>query len=230
MKSMRVEKIFMIIVLFTGIAANTAPLAFNKKIGISYPIPVKTLTLRSVGAYDGWVLESSETSNIGRTLNSTATSYRLGDDAAKKQYRGILSFSTGASLPDTAVITKIILKIKKSAVVGGGNPLTIFQGFMVDIKNGTFGTTVLQASDFQTAASNMYGPFKPALVSGWYSIILTNAKNYINKLSSGSGLTQIRLRFKLDDNNNTVANYLSLYSGNAGMLNSPQLIIQYYVP
>jgi hypothetical protein len=95
---------------------------------------------------------------------------------------------------------------------------------MVDVKKGTFGTAALQIGDFQTATGTFgktYGPFKPALVSGWYSI---------NKLSTLSGLTQIRLRFSLDDNNNAVANYLSLYSGNAPAASRPQLIIQYYVP
>lgn len=65
---------------------------------------------------------------------------------------------------------------------------------------------------------------------GWYSFDLTAAKTYINKLASGSGLTQIRLRFKLDDNNNAIANYLSLYSANAVAASRPQLIVQYYVP
>jgi hypothetical protein len=47
----------------------------------------------------------------------------------------------------------------------------------------------------------------------------------------GSGLTQMRLRFKLDDNNNAVANILSLFSGNATAAASrPELIITYYVP
>jgi hypothetical protein len=59
---------------------------------------------------------------------------------------------------------------------------------------------------------------------------LTAGKDYINKLTTLSGLTQIRLRFKLDDNNNTVANYISFYSGNATLANRPQLIIEYYVP
>jgi hypothetical protein len=36
-----------------------------------------------------------------------------------------------------------------------------------------------------------------------------------------------RLRFKLGDNNNALANYLSLYSGNAGAANRPQWVIQY---
>lgn len=66
-----------------------------------------------------------------------------------------------------------------------------------------------------------------ALAGGWYTIDLTSGKAYSDKL--GTGLTQIRLRFQLDDNNN-VANYLSLYSGNAGAASRPQLSIEYYIP
>jgi hypothetical protein len=140
-----------------------------------------------------------------------------------------LSFNT-ASLPDTAVITKVTLNVKKQSLTGGGNPVTTFQGFMADIKTGTFGAAALQTSDFQAKASKTYGPFKPALVGGWYSLDLTNGKGYINKLPALSGLTQIRLRFKLDDNNNTAANYLSLFSGNAPVASRPQLVIEYTVP
>ncbi len=188
-----------------------------------------TISFTSVGAQDGWVLESSETSKKGGTFNTTASTFNLGDDAARKQYLGILSFSTG-SLPDNAVITGVTLKVKRSAVVGGGNPLSTFQGFMVDIKTGLFGTAALQAADFQTAASQSYGPFNTALVGGWYSINLTGAGTSINKFSTASGLTQIRLRFRLDDNNNAIANYLSLFSGNARAASRPQLVITYYVP
>jgi hypothetical protein len=188
----------------------------------------KGLTVNSVSTQDGWVLESSETSKKGGSINSSATTFRLGDDVTKKQYLDILSFSTG-SLPDNAVITGVTLKVKKSAVVGGGNPLTIFQGFMVDVKKGLFGTAALQSTDFQTLASKTVGPFTPALVSGWYSLDLTSAQASINKMPTASGLTQIRLRFKLDDNNNALANYLNLYSGNASAASRPQLIIQYYV-
>jgi hypothetical protein len=181
---------------------------------------------------DGWVLESSENSGKGGSTNSTAKTLRLGDDAAKKQYRSILSFNTGASLPDNAVITKVTLKVRRLGVTGGGNPITTFQGFLVDIKKGYFGTrSWLQTSDFQSAASKSgLGPFKPALSSNWYSIDLTAGKTYINKTSTSSGLTQIRLRFKLDDNNNTTANYLSLYSGNASSPYRPQLVIEYHMP
>jgi hypothetical protein len=100
----------------------------------------------------------------------------------------------------------------------------------VDIKNGLFGTSALQTTDWQTAADKTLGPFTPTLSGGWYTLNLTSAKAYINKLSTGGGLTQIRLRFKLDDNNNTIANYLSLYGGDAAAASRPQLIVEYYVP
>jgi len=133
-------------------------------------------------------------------------------------------------LPDTAVITKATLKVKKQAIIGGGNPFTIFHGLLADIKAGTFGLAPLQTGDFQVKALNSFGPFTPALTGGWYSMNLTAGKANINKLITGGGLTQIRLRFQLDDNNNAVANYLSLFSGNAPLASRPQLIVEYYVP
>ena len=195
------------------------------------PAPVKKI-FNSVASQDGWVLESSETSNLGGKVDYLSTTFNVGDDATKKQYRGILSFSTGAALPDNAVITKVTLNVKKQATSGTGDPFTLFQGMMVDMKSGFFGTAAsLATSDFQLAAGKSFGPFKPVPANGWYSFDLTPGKAIINKLASGSGLTQIRLRFKLDDNNNTVANYVKFYSGNYGTASlRPQLIIEYYVP
>jgi hypothetical protein len=161
-------------------------------------------------------------------MNSTAATLRLGDSALKQQYRSILSFNTGAALPDTAVITGVTLKVKQQAIIGGGNPVTMFQGFMFDVKNGFFGTTpALELIDFKAHACATYGPIMSTPVGGWYSFNLINAKACINKLATGSGLTQIRLRFKLATNNDAVANILSLYSGNAATGTQPQLVITY---
>ncbi|MGC1375063.1 MAG: Ig-like domain-containing protein, partial [Anaerolineales bacterium] len=213
------------------VTATITDLAGNPLAGLPYTKGQTFVrkTLIPIGAQDGWVLESGENTGVGGIMNATATTCNLGDDATKKQYRCILSFSTGA-LPDTAKIISVTLKVKQQAIGGGGNPVTMFQGFMADIKNGTFGTSALQITDFQTAASASYGPFVLAPVGGWYSINLTGGASFINKLATGSGLTQIRLRFKLDDNNNAIANYLSLYSGNAPAASQPQLVITYYVP
>jgi Cadherin domain len=193
-------------------------------IGEVYDIS-KTATFNSIALQDGFILESAETSNKGGSKNSTATTLNLGDNAANRQYRSILSFDT-LNLPDTAVITKVTLKLKRGSVVGGGNPINTFKGFMVDIKKGDLGIAALELGDFKTAGNMTLGAFKPALVGGWYSLDLTAASQWIN----ASGDTQIRLRFKLDDNNNGVANFLKLYSGNASAANQPQLVIEYYIP
>ncbi len=186
---------------------------------------------RSVGAHDGWVLESSETSSAGGTLNATASSFILGDDAQDRQYRSILSFKT-YGLPDTAIVTKVTLRVRKISVVGGANPLTALGGFMADTKKGFFYSVVgLQAPDFQAAASKTCGPFTSAAVDNWYTLNLTCARGYINKLTTGGGVTQIRLRFKLDDNNNNVANEMNFYSGDTPFLAyRPELFIEFYVP
>ena len=186
-----------------------------------------TSSFKSVGSQDGWILESTEVNGTGGTMNSTTSTFNLGDDAANRQYRVILSFNT-SSLPDNAVIIQVTLKVKKNGVVGGGDPLSKFQGFMVDIKRGIFGTVALELSDFNATASKIVGPFSPALSgSGWYSLNLTSGKGYVNK----TGNTQFRLNFKLDDNHNSVANFLRLYSGNATTASDrPQLVIKYYVP
>ena len=199
-------------------------------IGPSYTIN-KTLNFPSAGTQDGFVLESSETSNRGGTFNSTSKAFNLGDDATKKQYLGILSFNTG-NIPDNAIITGVTLKVKTNATIGGGNPVSIFQGFIADIKNGFFGTSsALQNTDFQAIGTASYGPFIVTPVNNVYSINLTGGKLNINKLNTNSGLTQIRLRFKLDDNNNAVANDLSLFSGNAtNAADRPLLVITYRVP
>ncbi len=72
-------------------------------------MPIITKTFRSTGTYDGWVRESSETSSKGGTINSSATTLRVGDDDSDRQYRSILHFKT-SSLPDNAVIQALTLK------------------------------------------------------------------------------------------------------------------------
>jgi len=193
-------------------------------------VVVSTLTksYRSAGSQDGWVLESSETSNVGGAMNSTATVFYLGDDISNRQYRSILSFNT-SGLPDDAVITKVTLKIKKQGLVGS-NPFNTHQGLLVDIKKPYFGTALaLAAHDFQAIASkSAVGTFGTTASSGWYSVLLLNtAYPYINK----TGMTQFRLRFKLDDDNDNAADFMKFFSGNYGTATDrPVLVIQYYVP
>ena len=183
----------------------------------------------SAGGNDGWILESAAAGGTGGTINSTATTLMIGDNPSRKQYRAILSFKTDG-LPDSAVPTSASLLLKQASFSGNSDPMTSFQGLMVDIRKGFFGSAAsLQKADFQSPASKTTGPYLPTLSNGWYSIPLTNTNfAYINKvLTYQSGLTQLRLTFTLHDNGDDIADYLSLYSGNAGAASRPQLIVEY---
>ncbi len=196
--------------------------------GESYTIDKTiTLTLNSDGANDGFVIESSEASTIGGTLDSASTLFNVGDEAANKQIRSILHFDT-SSLPDTALITSVTLKIKQQSVVGT-NPFTTHGGLRVDISNPFFGTaTALQAADFQATATSLNAAtFNATPVNGIYNAILNGAgKANINF----TGPTQFRLRFAIDDNNDLGADFIKFFSGNAAVINRPQLVITYTVP
>jgi CSLREA domain-containing protein len=205
----------------------TRPQGVHCDIG-SFEVPITSpLTLLSIGTNDGWILESTETSGVGGTMNVNGQAIVLGDDVADKQYRSILHFNT-ASLPDDAVITKVTLKIKKKAIVGT-DPFTTHQYIKVDIRNSGFSNnTALQLTDFQAAASkNWIGTIKNTPVDNWYSVYLNSlAYPYVNL----SGGTQFRLYFRMDDDNDNLADYIQFFSGNASAADRPQLIVEYYVP
>ena len=193
-------------------------------------IATRKFTFKSDGAQDGWILENFENGNVGNVIDAAAATLRIGDDAARKQGRSILSFNTDPNIPDTAIVTKVTLKVKQQGIVGGGNPVSIFQGFIIELRKGSFGAAALAPGDWQAAAQKTVGPISVTPVGGFYTFDLTSAKAFINKTAANGGLTQIRLRFQLDDNNNGVANFLNLFSGNAGAGNRPQLIVEYYIP
>jgi hypothetical protein len=190
--------------------------------------PLYTSALISRGEYDGWIVEYREHSDRGGRLDAKAATLRLGDDKLNNQYRSILSFRTG-ELPDNATITSVVLKIKQESVTGDAT-FDMFQGLRIAIKLGPFDLPSLQRKDFQTAPSAAaMGPFTPHDVGNWYTFNLTKLKAYINRVSTNSGVTQFRLYFELDDNNNMDANYISFYSGDSDSY-KPVLAIQYTVP
>jgi hypothetical protein len=191
-----------------------------------------SLSAASIAAQDGHVLESTETSGVGGSNNSSLSYFYVGDDTANRQYRGILSFKT-AGLPDNAVITKVVLRLTRYSVAGSGNPFAIFQGMYIDMRKGFFGSAAgLQNGDFEAAASKTgLGTFNPTPVGALYTFQLpATAFPYINKLASNGGVTQLRLRFKLDDNNDSTMNDTLFYSGSALTENVPVLTILYHLP
>jgi len=184
---------------------------------------------RSVKSYDGWTLESGETTNVGGTINSTATTFNLGDDAQNKQYRSILSFNT-STLPDNAVIISATLRIRKQGQAGT-NPFTTHGNILVDIRKGPFGgDNALQLGDFEAAPSRAnIGIFKnlPDLNQWFTSVLKTTSFPFINP----TGVTQFRLRFATDDNNDNGADFLRFFSADtASMGDYPLLEVKYYIP
>jgi hypothetical protein len=188
---------------------------------------------RSTGFNDGWVLESNENSNAGGSKNSSANFFKLGDDTRDRQFRAVLHFPT-YYLPDNAVITQAILMIKKQDAVGT-NPFTTHQNISIDIRKGLFSNFSpsklgsLQVTDYQ-AAADMYavGTIQNNPVSGWYWALLDGkAYPYINL----TDITQLRLAFQLDDNDDMGDDYIRFYSGDyKSQKDRPHLLIEYYVP
>ncbi len=199
----------------------------NKILSAELYTPSLSKTFTSSGEYDGWLSEHSENSNIGGALNSSNVTVNIGDNAADKQYRAILSFNT-ASLPNNAIITKVTIRLKLQSVVGN-NPFNTHGNLAVDVMTGSFGgNVVLEKTDFQaTASKNAVGVIPNNPVNGWYTRTWTaGIVSYINK----SGVTQIRLRFQKDDDDDLTADYLKFFSGNSATNARPVLIIEYYVP
>jgi hypothetical protein len=131
-------------------------------------------------------------------------------------------------MADTAVITRVTLKLKLQGTAGA-NPFNTHGNLLVDIKKGAFSNNnALQLTDFQVASSkDNIGSIPKTPVSGWYTKTWTSGIfTYVNK----KGVTQFRLRFTKDDDNDAVADYLKFYSGNAATAYQPQLVIEYYVP
>ena len=187
--------------------------------------PIQTTFYGMGGLYDGWVLESGEFTGIGGSMNTASNMIALGDDVANRQYRGIISFDT-TLLPSTANIQSATIYLM-GADFYGISPF-VWGDLYADVKSGFFGTTkYVQLADFQAAASfASVGilPACPASRSHWCLIPLTGrAFPFINRY----GLTQFRLRFAPDDNNNKKPDYYKIYSGELPQVR-PLLVVKYY--
>ena len=191
-----------------------------------------TETFRSNGKNDGWVLESSEDSEQGGYKDSENTTFVLGDNAQNSQFRSILHFPT-FYLPDNAVITRALVMIKAEAMAGT-DPFTTHGNILIDIRSGAFGFIGpfpyrgLQISDFQSPAhKDAVGMIENNPFNGWYWAWLdSSAFEYINL----NGITQLRLRFQVGDDDNFRNDYMRFFSGDyEDLALRPRLVVEYYV-
>ncbi|MEM8996105.1 MAG: DNRLRE domain-containing protein [Acidobacteriota bacterium] len=189
-----------------------------------------TVTFTSIGAEDGWVRESNETSNVGGARNTTgagARPIRPGDATNDRQYKSILSFDT-SSIPDGATVQSATLRLRRGTV-RGSNPFTGgFGQCLVDIQTGGFsGSTALQNADFQAAATapSAASLTAPAANGDWSEGVLNAAGVAAINLT---GTTQARVFFEVDDNDDGGDDHMGYFSGdNSNAANHPQLVVTY---
>lgn len=118
---------------------------------------------------------------------------------------------------------KISTLFNQSSIIRVGIRTGYFGG------SGLFGINSLDGVDFQSPADQEpVGLIYNNPVNGWYWTVLDgSAFKFINR----AGVTQFRLAFELDDNDDRGADYLRFYSGNHGsQTNRPQLKIEYFTP
>ncbi len=185
-------------------------------------------TFVSNAAQDGDVLESAENSSSGGIANSNRNFLFVGDTAGRRQYRAILSFDT-SSLPDNAKIVAVKLKLTLKAIAGT-NPFSTHGSLLIDIRRPNFGTTPdISLDDFAASASvNAAGTVnKNPAGTNFTGSLNSNGFTSINQL----GLTQMRLRFQIDDDNDSIADTLAFFSSNGSTeAYKPTLLIIYYIP
>ncbi len=185
-----------------------------------------TVSIPSMPVNDGWVRETGKSSNQGGTLNATATSLLVGNDASNRRYRSVLAFNT-SNLPEGAIITHVTLRIRKQSVTGG-DPFSLLGKLVVDVGKPLIGSAAaLQSVDFQAGAGTPgAGVIGRATDSqGWYSVELSRSAY---GLVGSAGTTELRLRFNAAGNTGTA--YVSLYSGNAAIASRPVLLVEYELP
>ncbi len=187
-----------------------------------------TTTFVSTAAEDGYVRESTETSNSGGSASATLTStsaIRVGDDNRDRQYKGFVSFDTSA-IPDGATIQSVTLRLRRGTL-SGTNPFTTHGSMTADVSSAFGGSTSLATGDFQAAASaTAVCSLSNAAANLDWSECTFNAAGLaaINK----TGSTQVRVAFSLDDNDDRGNDYIGYYSGDNGTAaNRPQLVVTY---
>ena len=189
------------------------------------------MTIRSTNTHDGWILESAPDSDEGGSFMTVSdnTGLRMGDEALNEQYRSIVSFST-AKLPNDAVIVGAYIRMRFQSTVGALDPFNIFGDLIADMKSGYYGRSAnLEDVDFQaTATRNSVGAFNPYGADGWY--ILNLPQDSLSLFNLTSDRTQFRLRFTIQDNGNSLANYAMFYGGRSALTNNPKITFWYYVP
>jgi hypothetical protein len=196
--------------------------------GIGNACDPEALVLASIGAEDGWIRESGEQTNTGGAFVSIASAQpiRIGDHSADQQYVSVLSFDT-SGVPDGAAVVAATLALRRSGLAGT-NPYATFAPAWVDVRTGWFGSTsALALHDFGASATAAQAG---VLTDEGATARASLGASGLAAVHTG-GLTQLRIRFARDDDDDLGIDYVAYYSGeNATPAYRPTLTVQYVLP
>jgi pectate lyase len=173
------------------------------------PIVIATQANQNDGDIREWY--NDEYGDVNKVDNQG--DYRVGDDntSQRPQWRSILSFDTG-DLADDAVI--VAAKLTLHQTVTGGSPASLGD-LVADIKTGTFGNAQLEASDWEAAATENAVVTLTDVGGGVFSGSID--EEYLDAINP-TGLTQMRVRFLIDDDNDGEKDYRDFSEGNPAKL------------
>jgi hypothetical protein len=125
----------------------------------------------------------------------------------------------------------LVLKLQGMA---GTDPFATHQNILVDLRCGFFGSAgffginPLDEGDFQAFSDrDSIGEIENNPIGGWYWSVLDPA---IYPSINLQGVTQMRLRFALDDNDDLGEDLISFYSGNYDQQGErPRLLVEFYL-
>jgi hypothetical protein len=184
------------------------------------------VSLRSIAAQDGVVVESSATSSVGGGAVPVNEEIHLGDQASGRQFKAIVSFDT-SGIPDGAVIVAATLRLRRVGVYGE-NPFETFGTCRIDVHTSFFGDgAALVPSDFEApATASAAGVLGNAPANGSLSVgdLGLAGRAAIDR----AGTTQLRLAFDLGDDGDGIADRMRYVAGDvADPSLRPELLITY---
>lgn len=193
------------------------------------------MVFTSIAADDGYLTESSANSGVGGSGDSSSTTFRVGDDASNRAYRGLLSFDT-SPLPDNATVVEATIRITRignpTGIVPIGTKDKPFGDFLVDVKNGALGSAPsMENADWQSAPSKSAA--SKFAYNAYADLQQINSRLEVPDLIhiKLTGKTQYRLRNGIDDDNDGVADFMSYATSDHPTASyRPVLTIKYTVP
>jgi len=148
----------------------------------------------------------------------------LGDYTGGQSYRDILSFDT-STIPENYTIEAVRLQMTRGAE-SGQDPFGWGGVCNIDIANPAFGSTALEASDWE-AAADVVGVATFAADPGPDNVMPSSDFNAAGRANiNSSGTTQLKVYFTQLNNGDAARDTLGFYSGEAVQTKRPKLIVE----